>query len=178
MARGRQVCPQAGVHSSSFQAERVDRKHVQHVLYERFTLCPSPRIGAMDTVQQLGRRDGGYRHLLVVTECQRRPTTFETDQDGAVEERAHGSWGSGPSCCLNSCISLAKSASGEGPAPSSASASFHVIRRWACSVGPIRATGRPCRSTSKVSPRCSTSFNTSRKRLAAVVALIVLATRA
>ena len=144
---------------------RYRRQHPRHVAFPRLPTRPTAEL---DTDQKLGDRHCSHRHVVLVADqfVQPLPVPLGVDQDRRVEDQSFQ--------CRSSTRSAARMRStSPTQAGSSGAARSTLFTAAPCPApaGPIRATARPRRTTTNVSPRDSTASRTSAKFRAASVAL-------
>lgn len=146
----------------------LDRNSREDILDERTPALPALALGKLDADEQLGCGDRGDCDVVLVgDEGVERPSgALNRDEDGRVENQPFQGRSSMSSVARSSSSSDAHRRSG-GFERSISFTAFPLAAR----AGSIRATARPRRTTTKLSPRRSTASSTSEKRRAASVAL-------
>ena len=166
--RSSRVREQAGVDASDLQVVLLDWNGRENSFDEGGTAPPVPRIGELDSNQQLGRGDGGNRDVVLVVDqtLDGVAHALGSDKNRRVENQPFQERSSTPRRARIAWRSWAQLASG-GFARRIAFTLFPS----APAAGPMRATGRPRRRTTKVSPRFSTASSSSENLRAASVAV-------
>ena len=167
-ARSPRVREQSRVYSRNLEVVRLHRNHGQHVRDERLPPLAPASIRELHADEQLGRRDRSDHGIVLVADqlVEGLTRALACDEHRRIENQSLQ--------CLSSTTSVdrrersSSAHSGSGWAERSNSL---TMRPSEPTAGPMRATGRPCRTTTNDSPRPSTASRSSENRRAASVAL-------
>jgi hypothetical protein len=140
----------------------------EHALDKRGAARPPPRAGEFDADKELGDGHGGDGDVVLVADqlVEREMLALGCDEDRRVEDQAVQR--------LSSIRSAERSARSSSVQPASrgwARRASLTAAPCAAGAGPTRATGRPLRTTTNVSPCPSTASSISENRRAASVAV-------
>jgi len=144
---------------------RYRRQNPRHVAFPRLSTRP---ISELYTEQKLGDGHGGHRHVVLVTHeiVEGRAVPLGVDQDRRVEDQSFQR----RSSIWSAARTRLTSSTQAGSSGAARRTSFTAAPRPA-PAGPIRATARPRRTITNVSPRDSTASRTSANFRAASVAV-------
>jgi hypothetical protein len=168
------MCEQLGVSAGDVDVVVLDGHRRQNCLDIPLPRLPAATGGQLDAHEKLRCGDGSHGDIVLVVDqvIENLAPTFGSYQNRRVQDQAFQLRSSTATMALSSRNSVSQSGSRLYPRRISL-----IDSPDALTAGPMRATGRPFLTMTKLSPRCSTASRMSEKRRAASVALISTSVR-